>query len=133
MASMIDIVFLLIIFFVVTIDLDHEVQDQEIVLPKVKSGETIKLKKAESLTINLRKGGDITIDGVQVSEQELRKITDLVLNRWGSRHAIVVRGDSDVAFKETNKIIKLLGERNFSNVSFNAELTGKHEVVSEKN
>ena len=62
-SSMIDIVFLLIIFFVVTIDIDREVADQEIVLPSVTHGTALKLRKSENLTINLRRSGNITIDG----------------------------------------------------------------------
>ncbi len=124
-SSMIDIVFLLIIFFVVTIDLDRDVQDLEIVLPKVKSGEVLKIKKAENLTINLRKNGEITIDGFQITEDQLKQIADSVLDKWGTSHSIIVRGDQDVTFKESNKVIKLLGERGFANVSFNAELSSE--------
>lgn len=121
-SSMIDIVFLLIIFFVVTIDIDREVADQEITLPSVAHGIPLKVKKSENLTINLRKNGNITIDGTIISLEQLQILMKSVAEKWGSRHSIVIRGDNDVTFHETNKIICLLAEYAFGNVSFQAEL-----------
>ena len=101
-SSMIDIVFLLIIFFVVTIDIDREV--------------------AENLTINLRRSGNITIDGNIISREQLQALLSSVAEKWGTRHSIVIRGDREVTFRETDKIIKILAGKGFTDVSFHAEL-----------
>lgn len=73
-SSMIDIVFLLIIFFVVTIDIDRDIADQEIILPSVTHGVALRLKKSEKLTINLRCNGNITIDGNIISHEQLQAL-----------------------------------------------------------
>ena len=45
-----------------------------------------------------------------------------VAEKWGTRHSIVIRGDREVTFRETDKIIKILAGKGFTDVSFHAEL-----------
>jgi len=122
-SSMIDIVFLLIIFFVVTIDIDRETSDLEIFLPIVASGTPLRLKKSENLIINIRKNGNLTVDGNLITEKQLASLIEMIAKKWGRKHSIVIRGDQELLFKDTSKVIKLLGNKGFSNVSFNAELS----------
>jgi len=124
-APMADIGFLLIIFFIVTSDLERDAADEQILLPSITNGKPIRLKKAEQLTINIRKTGEITVSGAVVTPETLNSLLDTVSQQWGSAHAVVIRGDRDTEFSETGKVIKMLNKSGFSNISFCVEITGK--------
>jgi biopolymer transport protein ExbD len=124
-SAMIDIVFLLIIFFVVTIDIERDAADQEIELPLLNHGKPIRLKKADRLTINIRGNGDITLEGQVISVEYLEKVVRMIARKWGNTYSIVIRGDRKAEFGQTNKVIKVIGNIGFTNVSFCAELTKK--------
>ncbi len=122
-SSMIDIVFLLIIFFVVTIDLDREAADQEITLPTVQGGEPLHVKKTDQLTVNVRQNGNLTINGQVITKAYFEELASAVASRWGTNHLIIIRADKDVEFKQTNDVMKILGKLGLANVSFSAELS----------
>ncbi len=125
-SAMIDIVFLLIIFFVVTIDIERDAADQMIVLPTVNTGTPIRIKKGEKLTVNIRGNGDMTIDGQIISLNYLKQAAQIISEKWGNNYSIIIRGDKSAEFRQTNKAIKIFGDIGFTNVSFCAEIKGKN-------
>lgn len=121
-SSMIDIVFLLIIFFVVTIDIERDAADQEIKLPSLYDGKPLRIKRAEQLTVNVREDGTLTLNGQIINHEYFDNVIDAIAQKWGTSYPVIIRADREVDFAETNKIIKALGKTGFSNVSFCAEL-----------
>ena len=121
-SSMIDIVFLLIIFFVVTIDIERDAADQEIKLPAIHDGKPLRIKRKEQLTVNVRKNGILTLNGQIINHEYFDTVIKAISQKWGTSYSIIIRADREVDFSETNKIVKALGKVGFSNVSFCAEL-----------
>ena len=102
MTSLIDVVFLLIIFFLVATNFIKKELDQEIRLPESEAGSKAGLKP-EKLVINVRENGIIIVDGSVVTETELRNIvSDFVKNNPDKR--AVVRGDSRVSYQSVMKV-----------------------------
>lgn len=122
-SSMIDIVFLLIIFFVVTIDIERDAADQEIKLPFIQGGKPLRIKRKEQLTVNVRKDGTLTLNGQIINHEYFDKVIKTISQKWGTSYSIIIRADREVDFVKTNTIVKALGKVGFSNVSFCAELT----------
>jgi len=81
-SSMIDIIFLLIIFFVVTAALDKEVEDEVVKLSKAPHGKPIVKKNPRSLTINVRPDGTMNIGGIQMSTKKIEYTLRTVANKW---------------------------------------------------
>jgi len=124
-APMADIGFLLIIFFIVTSDLERDATDEQIILPTVRHDKPIRLKRADQLTINVRKNGDMTVSGEPITREDLALLVGEIQKKWGTAYAVIIRGDRETEFSQTNQIVKILGKSGFTNVSFCVEIAGK--------
>ncbi|MGI9519525.1 MAG: ExbD/TolR family protein [Pirellulaceae bacterium] len=71
MTPMIDVVFLLIIFFLVSSHLAKQEAQLELQLPVAESGEQDPLVQTPRVTINVREDGSLTMAGRPVLEQSL--------------------------------------------------------------
>ncbi len=122
MASMIDIVFLLIIFFVVTAEIDQDLQDDRINLSAAPNGSQQKKKLPESITVSIRSDGETAIDGNPVtSDLLLLKLRQEVRN-WGSQPTVIIRADRDVTHEHVQKVIEVIRLAGLCEVKFNAEI-----------
>ena len=71
-SSMIDVVFLLIIFFVVTASIDKEIEDERVILAEAPHGRPIKKKDPRSLVINVRQDGTFSMGMRTVTLPEIK-------------------------------------------------------------
>ncbi|MBR1870936.1 MAG: biopolymer transporter ExbD [Kiritimatiellae bacterium] len=97
---MIDVVFQLIIFFVVTLKMSSE-QDETIVLEDGKHGETITSEELppSHLMIDVNRKGRISINNFEYTTAMLQqKVKDRV-SRYGSEFPILIRGDVETPHK----------------------------------
>ncbi len=101
MSSMTDIVFLLLIFFMLTSTL-VTVSAIDVLLPKA-GGKT---ENKTSVAVTITKQSQFYIDQTKVSEADLE--TQL-LNSVGSdrNKTVVIRGDQNVAYKNVMKVIDI--------------------------
>jgi biopolymer transport protein ExbD len=90
MASLPDIVFLLLIFFLVTTTIDAE-KGLDLVLPPAQS-EELKMAKENIANLLINAVGDVAIDGQIV---EIRDITRIVKDRLQSNPLLVVSVKTD--------------------------------------
>jgi biopolymer transport protein ExbD len=90
MASLPDIVFLLLIFFLVTTTIDAE-KGLDLVLPPAQSDE-LKMDKKNIANLLINAVGDVAIDGERV---EIRDITRLIKERLQERPLLVVSVKTD--------------------------------------
>lgn len=117
-SSMIDVVFLLIIFFVVTAALDAEVMDTSLKLSQAKYTEEIKDIPKKTVFINVRKGR-ITIGlGRKVSIRELQLYLKVEGEAYSKKYArnkddklpVVIRIEGDVPYGEVDQITTAISD-----------------------
>nr|WP_298994281.1 biopolymer transporter ExbD [uncultured Polaribacter sp.] len=101
MSSMTDIVFLLLIFFMLTSTL-VTVSAIDVLLPKA-GGKT---ENSKSVAVSINSKSQFYIDKTLVSSANLEKE---ILKSVGSdkKKTIVIRGDQDVAYKNVMKVIDI--------------------------
>lgn len=123
-SSMIDIIFLLIIFFVVTAALDKEVEDEVVKLSKAPHGQPVKKKNPRSLTINVRPDGSMNVGGVVMSTKKIEYTLRTVANKWYSGNPknlpIIIRGDNRVKHGHIQKAMDAVTNTGLYRVKFMA-------------
>jgi len=120
-SSMIDIVFLLIIFFVVTASLDKEVEDENIILCSAPHGKPLKKKDPRGVTINVEENGLIMVSGQLVSMKTLSNILTNQASKYGNEIPIVIRGDYRVQHGYVKKVMEAVTETSLYKIKFQAE------------
>ena len=118
--SMIDIIFLLIIFFVVTASMDKEIQDENIKLTSAPHGKPIKKKDPRSVTINVRQDGTINVGGQLVSMGTVSNILTNAASQYGTDIPIIIRGDRNAMHGYIKKVLEAVTETKLYHVKFQA-------------
>jgi len=121
LSSLIDITFLLIIFFVVTAKMQTDVIDRQVDLaksyfiPPLTDG-----PPPEAITINVREiNGDmmIIVAGSRYTLAQVGQLLIMAKNRWGNSVPIVLRCDSQLPYREVQRINELVGKAGLYRVS----------------
>lgn len=121
-AAMIDIVFLLIIFFVICAAMEKEIEDEAIILASAPHGKPISKKDPRSVVINVREKGSIYISNQIVSMSQVSAILTNAAARWGTNIPIVIRGHKDVQHGHIKKVMEAVTDTSLYRVKFNAVL-----------
>ena len=105
MAPMIDMVFLLLIFFLVATTFHQEEREMQIALPVAKSAGPISLTLRE-LIINVDQQGDIIVAGREMSAEDLQvMVTEAVIEN--PEQKVTVRGDRRVAYEGIVRVLDI--------------------------
>lgn len=118
MTPMIDVVFLLIIFFLVSSNLIQQDVSVELELPAAGTAEPTPEIEAKKITVNIPSPGQILL-GAQPTEHE--KLREYLLQRrqdWGEDTGLRIRTNKDVPYGEVEPILVLAAECGVWNVSF---------------
>ncbi len=119
-SAMIDITFLLIIFFVVTAAMDKEVEDEAIVLSTAPHGKPVVKKDPRSVVINVRRDGSVNLNAVEKSMPEITNILTVAASKWGNDMPIVIRGDRNVQHYHVKKVMDAITKTGLYRVRFDA-------------
>ena len=114
MTSLIDIVFLLLIFFLVATNFSRRESDHSVVLPESEAG--VKAAQVpDRLVINVRQEGTLVVNGRVMTETELRV---MVRNFVGAHPAnpAVIRADAKVPYREVMKVFGICRAGGIKNV-----------------
>lgn len=101
MTPMIDVVFQLIIFFVVTIQLDKEAINEKITLAWAKDGPKIEAKDPRTVTVGVDKAGRVYIGKSQLTPRILTSI----LRNAGSETPVHVRADEHTEHRHVQRAV----------------------------
>ena len=105
MTPMIDMVFLLMIFFLVATSLHQEEREMQIALPVAQSAGPISLALRE-LVINVDGQGRIIVSGREISPQDLHGIVVDAL-AGNPEQKVTIRGDRSVAYEAVVRVLDI--------------------------
>ena len=116
LAPMIDVVFLLLIFFIVLWDYARFETEIDISVPAASAGENPERTIGE-IVVNVKKEGAITIEGIERSEEETLEMFRNIVAAYPDQ-ALILRGDKEASFDHIVKVLNLCKEANIWNISF---------------
>lgn len=126
LAPMIDVVFLLLIFFIVTWKFSRDEVDLNVSVPSSEMGENDKRPLGE-IIINVREGGVLTVENNILTEEQLRNKLESISMEYQdektgkSRQPVRIRGSANVEYQRIVEVIDLCQKAGIWNISFSTK------------
>lgn len=117
MTPMIDVVFQLIIFFIVTIKMEEQKKDIE--LAKAKDGPVIDRMEPTTMVVEVDHRGWISIHGAQLSHSKFTKIMQGRTKRYG-QFPVLIRADRRAQHKDVRAVMDICSQLNIWRINFAA-------------
>ena len=119
MTPMIDIVFQLIIFFVVTLKMTSDF-NPDIILEDGKHGPVITQENTPSttLTVEIAKNGRVSIHNATLSDERLRTLLRARVNRMGNEFPILIRADRRTPHEHIKRVMDACTESDVWKLQF---------------
>lgn len=117
MTPMIDIVFQMIIFFVVTIELDRQIVNELIVLADSPHGPAIEKRDPRTITVEVDNRGQITISRVAMNTATLTAILTQARGIHGPEVPVHIRGDRRTAHADIRRVMSAAGQAGLWRIS----------------
>ena len=114
MTPLIDIVFLLLIFFVLNSQFD-KLTTMELSLPKVNSNQLNELAN-ENLIIEINSAEEIILNGKRLSEFSYTSLNDFIINNYPENKKAVISADSDTKYQHLVTVMDVLNKNNVDSV-----------------
>ncbi len=127
LTSMIDVLFLLIIFFMVATKFDEMERTIEVAVPEVaQAGEST--PPSEPLIVTVEANGEVALDGATVSFAELT--ARLAAARTAlTEPSVIIRGDAECAFQQVASALAACKEAGISDLGITVRLAGVGAVT----
>lgn len=116
LAPMIDVVFLLLIFFIVSWQSARFERDMDISVPSAEEAEN-KDRQAGEIIINVRKDGTVVLNGLPVTNPELLAKLKAVSDAYPDQ-AVILRGSSEANFQAIINVLDEIKRAGICNVAF---------------
>jgi len=121
LTPMIDVVFLLIIFFIVSSNMLQQDQAIAVDLPMAETGFLPQEQQTKRLTVTVTSQGTLFVSTEIMDLERLRRIMVDARRDWGEEAEIQIRTDRNVHFGVINPILRMAAESGILNVSFAIE------------
>jgi biopolymer transport protein ExbD len=118
LTPMIDIVFLLIIFFLVSSNLIQQDVSVALDLPAAETADPMKESETYKITVNVQTAGHYLLGIQPVSTEQLRRLFTDRRNEWGEKTEVRIRTDKEIPYGTIEPLLVLAAECNIVNVSF---------------
>ena len=118
LTPMIDVVFLLIIFFIVSNNMIQQDQAIAVDLPEAETGILPKEQQTKRLTVTISSQGVLYVGTEIVDAERLRSIIAGCQKDWGKEAEIQIRTDKNVPFGVVKPFLRMAVESGIVNVSF---------------
>jgi biopolymer transport protein ExbD len=116
LAPMIDIVFLLLIFFIVTWQFSRYETELDVSVPTAEEGAELTRPKGE-IIINVLSNGTIRVEGATVDLPQLRDKLAAIARQFENQ-PVRIRGDGSVAYQRIVEVIDTCSKAGIWNISF---------------
>jgi biopolymer transport protein ExbD len=120
MTPMIDIVFQMIIFFVLTIDMDKKQFDDRIKLAMAPHGKAVEQKDPRTVIVDVNERGTISIAFAVMSPEVFRKVMRNAVARYGQTVPVVIRGDRETRHKDIRRVMDICSSVGLWKIKFGA-------------
>ena len=129
-SSLIDVVFLLIMFFVVTSNIEKEAFDVPINLVKAENMKPAVQAPPKRVTINIQKGekredGLVYVENMPVAVETLKAQLINVKKVAGDGTVVMIRADREVLYQHDADVIEAIKASGLSKIRIQAELKEK--------
>lgn len=115
LTPMIDIVFLLIIFFMVGTQFAQMERQYDIQLPTVSAAQPL-TSLPDEIVINVRRSGEIIVRTQELTLNELRQLLREAKRNYEDQ-AVVIRGEGDGQYQHVVNVLSICHEENISAIS----------------
>ena len=115
-ASLIDVVFLLIIFFVVTAAVDEEVIDETIQLARARSVAAEEQRHPLLVTVNVTEEGTYNIARQRMNLRQIQRIMQNMRARHGEEVPILIRADGRTEYRHVADLQDVITNAGFYRV-----------------
>ena len=116
MTPMIDVVFQLIIFFIVAITMQKQF-NPKIMLPDAPRGAEITGDNPRTFIVEVDRRGWISIHGAQLTRDKLRQIVRRRYDRYG-QFPVLIRGDLEAKHSDIQAVMKICANAGLWKISF---------------
>lgn len=116
LAPMIDIVFLLLIFFIVTWQFSRSETELDVSVPTAEQGEELTRPMGE-IIINILKDNTIKVEGVAVDLAQLHDKLAAIAGQFENQ-PVRIRGDGEVTYQRIVQVIDTCQKAGIWNISF---------------
>lgn len=116
---MIDIVFLLLIFFLVTWQFTRSEQDNKVQIPTAAHGKETQ-RRYRQIFINVRENGDIVVDQQVISSGQLLSKLEAIVAAAPDQ-PVTLRGDGKAEYQQMMNVIDTCSEAGVWNISFRTQ------------
>jgi biopolymer transport protein ExbD len=120
MAPMIDIIFLLLIFFICVSTFDRLESEEQVRLPAASSWKKLQREKS-TLLINVPRRGSIKINQIAFFPGQVESFLHSLVARYGNTFEVVVRTDKGARYDRTKDVIKACARVGLTRISFAVE------------
>lgn len=123
LAPMIDVVFLLLIFFIATMQFSQSERELNVSVPVAEEGADAKQTVGE-IIVNVRENGEVVVDhAVMTQDQLYAKLTRIAAVH--KNQAIRIRGDGKVEYQKIVEVIDVCQKAGIPNISFATQVKRK--------
>ena len=123
LAPMVDVVFLLLIFFIATRQYSQSERELNVSVPVAEEGADARQTVGE-IIVNVREGGEVVVDKTVMDKQQLfdklQRIAAVYKNQ-----AIRIRGDGKVEYQKIVEVIDVCQKAGIPNISFATQVQRK--------
>ncbi len=116
LTPLIDVVFLLLIFFLVTSEFENEERRLDIVLPSATTAVPM-ISKPREIVIDIDREGTVFLSGQPTSLGELQKLLKVAKASNPTNQSVVIRADRSTAFQPVVNVMDLCNRSGISDYS----------------
>jgi biopolymer transport protein ExbD len=116
LTPLIDVVFLLLIFFLVTSEFEEEERRLDIVLPTATSA-TPMTSKPREIVVDIDAGGMVYLGGQPTSLDELQRLLQTAVASNPTNQSVVIRADQTTAFQPVVSVMDICNKTGVSDYS----------------
>lgn len=128
-AALIDVVFQLIIFFVVTAAVDKDVVDESIQLAQSKYVAAVDKADPRAVLVNVSENGVVNVGMQPMNLMQLQQILTATRTQSGNSVPIVIRADGTALYKHVDGVMKAIGKAGMYRVQLSALATGDGKPI----